>query len=235
MLCIFVSFHQEAVWKKQHARFQEQQAHFHYGLLLFVWRYGMFRCLFSADEKKIRPWSPAALWAFNSRRNHLVLPSRVPAGFLLTDLRLPMWCHCADPCFLQQPSPPHPPPLLSGTRRGSQTCNKQEEPRRDLRENGHFPQPSENVWSDALNYWGQRLPLLGRFCLRTRKPDSDIGGRCSTAGECKWRAVPAPSALCEWGSVTEVTQKHPCRCWYFLLSCTNMIKPSRFISILITK
>lgn len=48
------------------------------------------------------------------------------------------------------------PPHLSsaGARRGSQTRNKQEGPRRDLGKMGTFGS-IKNVWSNALNYWGQ--------------------------------------------------------------------------------
>lgn len=120
LVSLFVSFNQEALVSKclmdkknknkhaTHARFQEQWRSFHYGLLLFVSLYAIFHRLFSTDGEKIRPWSRAPLWAFNSWRNsnHLALSSRAPAGFLLTDFRLLMWCHCADPCFLQQPYPP---------------------------------------------------------------------------------------------------------------------------------
>lgn len=107
-------------------------------------------------------------------------------------------CRCGviapTPVSCNNPPRPIRPTCSAGAWRGSQTCNKQEEPRRDLLENGHFSQPSENVWSDALNYWGQRLPPARLICLRTRKPGSDIGGRCPTTGNCKRRDASAPSA-----------------------------------------
>lgn len=119
----FLSFNQEALWyqnfwwtkkKKKKENMQHMQGFKNSEDILIIVCFYLSHCTewFTVSspqtEKKSVFWFGAALWAFNSWRNsnHLVLSSRAPAAFLLTDFRLPMWCHCADPCFLQQPSHP---------------------------------------------------------------------------------------------------------------------------------
>lgn len=53
---------------------------------------------------------------------------------------------------------------------------------------------SENVWSNALNYWGQWLHSLCWF-VRGHRRLTDIEGHFSTAEDCELRDMPAPEQL----------------------------------------
>lgn len=119
-------------------------------------------------------------------RCEILIPEKIQITFVSPPGFQPNFCRWRSGCYCGVIAPipvtysntlrPVRPPCSVGARRGSQSCNKQEEPRRDLGKKGHFPQASENVWSDALNYWGQRLPPLGRFVSGCRRQALTLEG-----------------------------------------------------------
>lgn len=163
LISLFVSFNQEALWCQKCLKAKKKQKKTCRTSRMFSLRPALFVSLSLHRWRENQALISCCTVSSRRNSNHLVLSSRIPAGFFLTDFRLLMWCHCATPVSCNNPPRPVCPPCPAGARRGSQTCNKQEEPRRDLGKNGHFSQPSENVWSDGLNYWGQWLPPLDRF------------------------------------------------------------------------
>ena len=62
---------------------------------------------------------------------------------------------------------------------------------------------SENVWSNALNYWGQWLRPLCWFVCGHRRLTLTLKDIFSTTKDCKLRDMPAPEQLM-WGDVIEV-------------------------------